>query len=68
MVLSDTTKAIISPRKSRLVINPGGLGLRAINTVIGVRHKMVSLWIAEAPGNLPENRAETEAFPFIEVD
>ena len=68
MVLSDTTKDSISPRKSRLITNLGGLGLRAINRVIGVRHKTVSFWTTEAAGNLPENKPETEAFPFIEVD
>ena len=43
------------------LLNLGGLGLWAINRVIGVRHKTVSCWIAEAAGNLPENRPETEA-------
>lgn len=42
------------------LLNLGGLGLWAINRMIGVRHKTVSRWIAEAAGNLPENRPETE--------
>ena len=45
-----------------------GLGLRVIGRILGVHHKTLSRWLAQAAGQLSVNQPKTEACSLIEVD
>ena len=44
------------------------MGMRAIGRVLGIHHKTVSRWLAQAAQALPASPTQTEACSFIEID
>ena len=45
-----------------------GMGMRAIDRVLGIHHKTVSRWLVQAAQALPVNPPQTEACSFIDFD
>ena len=45
-----------------------GMGMRAIGRVLGIHHKTVSRWLAQAAQTLPASQPQTQANSFIEID